>query len=83
MSNLQPACATCLLVLLVGCTGHLNQENGLLGADSDTIGALSASSRSSISANEQPSLFGLDRGNWDIVQVLVPQGQVAVQPTYW
>lgn len=71
-----------LLTLVMGCTGHLNQSNGILGTDDAALPALVSQSQSSIGANEQPSLEGLDRRNWSVVTVAVPRGQVEVQPSY-
>lgn len=70
------------ILLLAGCTGDLNQTNGVMGTSPETLPALVAESPSSITADAQPSLQGLDRRNWDVVTVLVPRGQVEVQPTY-
>ncbi len=70
------------LSALVGCTGHLNQTNGLEGMPPNTLPALVAESPSLIAANEEPSTRGLDRSHWELTLVQVPRGQVEVQPTY-
>ncbi len=70
------------VALFTGCTGGLNQVNGVMGTSPDALPALVAESPSSISQSEGPSLQGLDRRNWDVVTVSVPRGQVEVQPTY-
>ncbi len=70
------------LVLCVhGCTGHLNQSNGIDGIGEGALPALQSSTQTSL-ADATPSITGLDRRNWDLMMVAIPRGQVQVQPTY-
>jgi len=64
-----------------GCTGHLNQSNGLDGVGAGALPALQSSTQTSL-ADPSPSLTSLDRRNWHLMLVAVPRGQVQVQPTY-
>jgi len=67
--------------LLTGCTGHLNQSNGIDGIGSGALPALQSSTQTSL-ADPTPSVIGLDRRNWHLMMVALPRGQVQVQPTY-
>lgn len=82
MNKIVPIISTTSLLLIVGCTGNLNQVNGVMGTSPDSLPALVANPPSSIRQVEKPSLQGLDRRNWEVVMVPVPRGQVEVQPTY-
>ena len=82
MNNIFPIISTTSLLLIVGCTGNLNQVNGVMGTSPDSLPALVTNPPSSIRQVEKPSLQGLDRRNWEVVTVSVPRGQVEVQPTY-
>gem|GEM_PF-624923 len=73
--------AACALSVLGGCTGHLNQSNGIDGIGTGALPALQATTQTSL-ADPTPSVAGLDRRNWHLVMVAVPRGQVQVQPTY-
>lgn len=64
-----------------GCTGHLNQSNGIDGIGAGALPALQVSPQTSL-ADSTPSVTGLDRRNWHLMMVAVPRGQVQVQPTY-
>ncbi|MDA0214234.1 MAG: hypothetical protein O2875_02600 [Planctomycetota bacterium] len=82
MNSIFPIISGTFMLLLVGCTGNLNQVDGVMGTTPDSIPALVANPPSSIYQIEEPSLQGLDRRNWEVVKVAVPRGQVEVQPTY-
>ncbi len=82
MNNIFLIISTTSLLLIVGCTGNLNQVNGVMGTSPDSLPALVTNPPSSIYQIEEPTVLGLDRRNWEVVTVPVPRGQVEVQPTY-
>ena len=82
MNKIFPKISTTSLLLIVGCTGNLNQVDGVMGTSPDSLPALVANPPSSIYQIEEPTVLGLDRRNWEVVTVSVPRGQVEVQPTY-
>lgn len=73
------ACVAC--AILAGC-GTQNATNTLIGADDAPLPALVAQPPSSIPAEARPSVDGLDRRSWPVTAVVVPRGQVQVQPNY-
>ncbi|GDY06381.1 hypothetical protein LBMAG51_11680 [Phycisphaerae bacterium] len=82
MNNIFSIISTTSLLLIVGCTGNLNQVDGVMGTSPDSLPALVANPPSSIYQIEEPTVLSLDRRNWEVVKVPVPRGQVEVQPTY-
>lgn len=82
MNNIFPVISCTSILVIVGCTGNLNQVDGVMGTAPESFPALVTNPASSILQVEKPSVNGLDRRNWEVVTVLVPRGQVEVQPTY-
>jgi hypothetical protein len=64
---------------LGGCTGNLNQSNGLFGSElPDLAGRLPAT----LPANDSPSLNGLDRSAWEPTVIRLERRQVETNPSY-
>jgi hypothetical protein len=73
-----PLVTACLL--LAGC---LNDSDTLVDAGSDPTPDLNPPAQvPPPTRSAGPSVQGLDRRNWDVVQVAAPRGQVQHQPTY-
>lgn len=70
----------CAGLLLAGC---LNDSDTLVDAGSDPTPDLDPPAHvPPATRSPGPSVKGLDRRNWEVVQVSAPRGQVQHQPTY-